>query len=101
MDFASEKEAKRYDELFILERSGTIKDLRMQVPFELTPSQTRDDGSTERPCKYIADFVYWDSRCERVIVEDVKGYKNSAAYALFAVKRKIMLHKYGISVREI
>ena len=37
--FDSRKEAKRYQELKLLEKAGEIKDLRRQVKYELIPSQ--------------------------------------------------------------
>jgi hypothetical protein len=99
--FDSEKEAKRFRELDLLQRAGEITGLRCQVPFELIPHQVREDGKKEQPVKYIADFVYNDG-CKRV-VEDVKGYADpkSAAYKLYTVKRKLMLQKFGITIREV
>ena len=37
------------------------------------------------------------------VVEDVKGYRDpsSAAYAKFVIKRKLMLERYGIRVKEV
>ncbi|MBR5285451.1 MAG: DUF1064 domain-containing protein [Clostridia bacterium] len=99
--FDSTKEARRYAELKTLERIGEIQNLRSQVPYELIPKQKKADGSTERACTYIADFVY--DRAGKTVVEDVKGYKNPAspAYAKFVIKRKLMLYKYGIEVSEV
>ena len=39
ISFDSKKEAARYRELKMLERSGAISGLKMQVPFELIPKQ--------------------------------------------------------------
>ena len=99
--FASEKEAERFRELDLLQRTGQITGLRCQVPFELIPKQERGDGKWENPCTYIADFVYRDG-C-KVVVEDVKGYDDSksSAYRLFVIKRKLMLMVYGITIKEI
>jgi hypothetical protein len=99
--FSSEKEANRFRELDLLQRAGEITGLRCQVPFELVPHQIREDGKKEQPVKYIADFVYNDG-CRRV-VEDVKGYTDpkSAAYKLYTVKRKLMLQRYGITIKEV
>ena len=102
--FDSAKEAARYGELMLLQKAGKIKMLRLQVPFELVPEQTRDDGKTEKPVCYIADFVYNERRADGTwpeVVEDVKGYKKGVAYQLFAIKRKLMLEKYGITVKEV
>ena len=99
--FSSEKEANRFRELQMMEKAGIISDLRCQVPYLLIPHQKRDDGKTEQPCRYIADFVYHDG--EREVVEDVKGYTDpkSAAYKLFTVKRKLMLYVWGITIKEV
>lgn len=94
--FDSKKEARRYAELKLLLRGGEIRDLRLQVEYELIPKQ-----AGERACNYIADFVYQDVRTGETVVEDVKGYKKSAAYSIFAIKRKLMLWRYGIKVQEI
>lgn len=39
----------------------------------------------------------------RLVVEDVKGYRDpqSAGYAKFVIKRKLMLERYGIKVKEV
>lgn len=99
--FASEKEAARFRELDLLQRAGKISRLECQAPFVLLPHQKREDGKAEQPVKYIADFVYWENG--RKVVEDVKGYTDtgSAAYKLYTVKRKLMLHVHGITIREI
>ena len=94
--FDRRKEAQRYAELKLLLRGGEIRDLRLQVKYELIPKQ---DG--ERACEYIADFVYQDVRTGKTVVEDVKGCKQGAAYNIFAIKRKLMLWRYGIKVVEI
>ena len=99
--FDSKKEAKRYAELQLMERTGQITDLRKQVKYVLIPSQTKSDGKKEREIAYIADFVYKQDGKE--IVEDVKGYRNpsSAPYAKFVLKRKLMLWVHGIEVQEV
>ena len=100
-EFDSAKEARRFRELDMLQKAGEISDLRCQVPFVLIPAQVRADGSRERACKYVADFVY--IKDGETVVEDVKGYTraNSLPYRLFVVKRKLMLWVHGIAVREI
>ena len=97
--FASKKEANRYCELRILERAGQISDLQLQVEFILIPAQYREvDGKrkcVERECKYFADFVYKENG--KRIVEDAKGFKTD----VYKIKRKLMLYKYGIRIREV
>ena len=104
--FDSKKEAKRYRELLLLERAGGIKDLQTQVKYELVPSQKDMSGRViERAVNYIADFVYTDisGPVQKLIVEDVKGYRNTkgGAYALYSIKRKLMLYKFGIRITEV
>ncbi len=103
--FDSKKEAQRYEELKLLERAGHIFDLCRQVKFELIPTQRdiKTGKVIERSVEYIADFMYKknlpDGRVETV-VEDVKGYKEGGAYALFVCKRKMMLYLKGIRILE-
>lgn len=111
--FASKKEANRYRELKLLEKSGEITGLQLQVKYLLIPSQfgrvpdARRPGGTKRVClerevAYYADFVYRDKAGD-LVVEDVKGYRDpaSAVYAKFVIKRKLMLERYGIRVVEV
>lgn len=99
--FDSKKEAERGEELSFMERAGEISNLRMQVEYELIPSQKLSNGKTERGVKYVADFVY--EKDGKTVVEDVKGYRNSSAsaYGIFVIKRKLMLWKYGLEIMEV
>lgn len=101
VEFASKKEAHRWGELRLLERAGEISDLQRQVKYELVPPQKRPSGGTERAVYYIADFVYTQNG--NTVVEDVKGYRNpqSAGYAKFVIKRKLMLIRYGLEIKEV
>jgi hypothetical protein len=64
--FDSAKEARRWQELKLLEAAGEIKSLRRQVTF---PCEHNGVLIT----KYRADFVY--EQQGRVVVEDSKGYR--------------------------
>lgn len=108
--YDSLKEAKRHQELLLLERAGAISDLKRQVEYVLIPAQREPDtigvrgglikGKViEHAVKYKADFVYTESG--KTVVEDVKGYKDGGAYRIFAIKRKLMLLVHGIRVKEI
>jgi len=110
--FDSRKEARRYIELQWLLKAGTIKDLRRQVRFVLVPAQREPDEIgprggrkpgklIEKEVAYMADFVYTDTDTGETVVEDVKGYKGGGAYAVFSLKRKLMLYVHGIRIREI
>jgi hypothetical protein len=87
------KEANRWCELKMLEKAGLIKDLQRQVKFELIPKQ---DG--ERAVHYVADFVYVEDG--KKIVEDVKSAvtKKNKEYV---IKRKLLLWRHGIRIKEI
>ena len=107
--FDSHKEARRYGELRLLERSGAITNLARQVEYELIPVQKQTTEYTdkkgkirhktvvlERAVKYIADFVYYDKNGQ-LVVEDAKGVRTKE----YVIKRKLMLYMYGIKVREV
>lgn len=80
--FDSKAEAKRYQELELLQRSRGIYDLKRQVTFALY-------GKNGSPiCKYRADFMY--SENDRVVIEDVKGVET----ADFKLKRKLFNDNY-------
>lgn len=88
--FDSKHEAERYVGLSLMASAGVISDLRMQVKYELIPKQ---DG--ERKCEYIADFVYTENG--QTVVEDTKGFRTKD----YIIKRKLMLYRYGIRIREV
>lgn len=108
--FDSVKEYRRWCELSLLERAGEITGLERQVKYVLTPAMYAPGTTTargkikrgellERECSYVADFRY--VRGGETIVEDVKGCKKGAGYELFKIKRKLMLYRYGIRVKEV
>ena len=96
--YASRKEHRRANELRLLLRAGIITDLREQVPYELIPVQRDPSDGTllERPCRYVADFVYNDQH-GNTVVEDTKGVRTDA----YRIKRKLMLHVHGIRISEL
>lgn len=93
--FDSKKESRRYQELRLLEQAGEIRDLKLQVKFELIPSQRVDGKVVERACTYKADFVYRENG--EIIVEDAKGFRTPE----YKIKRKLMLYIHGIRIKEI
>lgn len=94
--FDSKHEAERYLILHSMERRGEITDLKLQVPYILIPAQRVDGKVVERSCRYVADFVYRDAAGNQ-IVEDAKGVRTPE----YVIKRKLMLHLYGICIREV
>lgn len=115
IEFDSKKEARRYCELQMLLQAGQIEQLELQKEFELIPAQYETfprygkkgqrlkDGQRciEKACTYAADFAYIQDGQQ--VVEDVKGYRDpaSAGYAKFVIKRKLMLWRYGIKIKEV
>lgn len=92
--YASKKEARRAWDLKLLERAGTIANLRFQVRYILIPAQYEDGRCVEHACIYIADFVYDEGG--KTVVEDAKGLPTRD----YIVKRKLMLFVHKIRVRE-
>ena len=91
--FDSKKEANRYAELKMLARSGIISNLELQKRFHLTVNGVK-------VCDYIADFSYQD-QSGRAVVEDAKGMRSGAAYAVFRLKAKLMIACHGLRVVEV
>ena len=93
---ASEKEHKRANELKLMQRAGLISNLREQVKYPLIPAQRDHAGRLlERECSYYADFVY--DKNGVTVVEDTKGFRTPE----YIIKRKLMLHIHGISIKEL
>ena len=104
--FDSQKEYRRFRELCLLEKAGRITDLQRQVKFVLIPAQYEPDTIgkrggkkrgklIERECSYMADFVYTENGSQ--VVEDTKGFKTTE----YIIKRKLMLERYGIRIKEV
>jgi hypothetical protein len=83
--FASKAEARRYDELKLLERSGEVVFFLMQTPFHLPGG-----------VKYVCDFqVFW--RDGTVTFEDVKGM----ATPVYKAKKRQVEALYPIQIKEL
>lgn len=95
--FDSQRECNRYCELAMLQKAGEISGLRRQVKYELIPAQKIGGKTVERATTYIADFVYDEDG--RTVVEDVKSPPTRTPE--YKIKRKLMLWRHGIRVREV
>lgn len=84
----SRKEARRCNELAMLERLGEISGLEIQKKYVLIPARKYKNMPDERKCQYIADFVYISDG--KLIVEDTKGYKTKD----YIIKRKLFKDRY-------
>ena len=78
--FDSIHEGNRYRELKLLEKAGKISVLRLQGKFQLIRPQYAN--TAERYTK---------------VVEDTKGMRTKD----YIIKRKLMLQKYGIKIKEV
>ena len=116
--FDSQLELARFVFLSNRQKEGEISGLRRQVEYllitvqygtEIRHLKTKDKEVRvllERPCSYIADFVY--ERNGKTIVEDCKGedkkYKGkrfSTETAAFKIKKKLMLYIHNIQIKII
>ena len=87
--FHSAKEARRYSELLLMVKADEIKDLRLQVKYSL-------DVNGVHICNYFADFVYYDFKFSKEIVEDSKGMRTKE----YKLKAKLMKACHGIEIFE-
>lgn len=85
--FDSQAEATRYGVLKIVQASGLITDLRLQVPYQITVNG-------KKVCRYVADFVYSENGKE--VVEDVKGMRTP----VYNLKKKLMEAVFGVVIFE-
>ena len=111
--FDSKKEAKRYTELKLLEKTGMITHLELQPTYQITVNGVDI-------CKYKADFRYFTVRAENreqysnskgewvvptktgdregQIIEDVKGFKTP----IYRLKKKLVEACYpGTQIMEV
>ncbi len=94
----SKAEARRCDELHLLQRAGEIIELRAhpQPVYALTVSG---------PCRltnvgeYRPDFDYRDAKTDRFVVEDVKGRPGDTP--VYRLKKKLVEALHGVKVTEI
>lgn len=90
LKFDSKAEARRWQELRLLEQAGEISDLTVHPRYPLSEF-FEHDGKQERPIYYEADFAYHQHQPDRQVVEDVKGCKTP----VYLLKRKLFLYKFG------
>ena len=110
--FDSTKEGNYYLYLKQLQENGEISNLRLQVPYEVIPAvwgektvQLKTKTKTvkysiQKATKYLADFVYVDTKTGVEHVIDVKG-KTAPLTEGFELKRKMMRAYLGITVEIV
>lgn len=92
--FDSQKERNYYIKLKLLEDKGKIKDLKLQVKYELQP-KFKSGNKNIQAISYIADFTYLDEENKLHIV-DTKGVRTD----VYRIKKKMMQYK-GLEIEEV
>lgn len=87
MVFDSQKEARRWSELVILERVGTIRRLERGKDMPVVLGGVK-------VFSYRPDFIYFEDGAR--IVEDVKGFRTP----VYRLKKRILAALYNIEIRE-
>lgn len=95
--FDSLKERNHYIILEQLEKTGQIKELKLQVKYELQPS-FKLNGKTIRAINYIADFTYLKDN--KLVVVDVKS-EITRKDKVYSLKKKMFQYKYGMDIVEV
>lgn len=73
----SKAEAKRCDQLALLEKAALISNVEQQPRFPCSVNGVK-------LCTYVADFAYHENG--KLVIEDVKGFPT----AIYKLKKKIM-----------
>lgn len=98
LKFDSKHEAARYRQLRLMERTGSISELRMQVAFILVRSVVIN-GRKKPAIRYVADFVYLDEHGQQV-VEDAKSAITKTD-TVYRMKLHLMKAFHDIEIREV
>ena len=95
LKFDSQREAKRWQELKLLERAGKIMGLARQTVYELAPAVKLHGEARKKPAlRYVADFRYVTTPDFAYVVEDAKGRDTPVS----RIKRHLMKSVHGIDV---
>lgn len=120
--FASRAEARRYEDLRVMQMAGEIQKLVCHPRFALYAPTLREDAepiNQEHPWKwlqlcrgeygpncvarrigyYTADFAY-ETKDGVPVVEDVKG-GNATRTEAYRLRKRIVEAIYGIEIREV
>lgn len=88
LKFDSKKEAQRYAELKVLEKCGSIQNLKTQVKFCIVPKTEKN----RRARFYVADFVYTEKGVNTI--EDVKS-PITRRNPVYSLKKALVLVNYA------
>ena len=95
--YSSQREAKRHQDLLLMQRAGLIAAVVREVPFVLAVGVKIEGEKRARPAlRYFVDFLY--STAEgKLVAEDAKGVQTP----LYRAKKHLMATVHGIHVREV
>ena len=92
--FGSKKEAAYYDNLMILEKAGTVRNIKLQYQYLLKPAYTDAyTGERFRAISYLADFVFErleDGKWREVVIDTKGGGRKGTETKTFILKRKLL-----------
>lgn len=92
--FGSKKEAAYYDNLLLLEKAGTVRNIKLQYQYLLKPAYTDAyTGERFRAISYLADFVFErleDGKWREVVIDTKGGGKKGTETKTFILKRKLL-----------
>lgn len=83
--FDSLREANYWLKLRQQQKDGDIRDLRLQVPFDLIGQNGPILTPTGRTMTYRADFVFWDVVQDRERILDAKGHPTDVSLMKIAI----------------
>jgi Protein of unknown function (DUF1064) len=92
IQFDSQKEENRYQELLLLEQAGQIRSIQLQPRYDLVVNGNKLGF-------YRADFCYEETATGTLIVEDVKSPATKTP--VYQLKKKLVKALYGIEIIEV
>ena len=92
IQFDSQKEANRYQELILMERAGLIRSIELQPRYDLIVNGHKLGF-------YKGDFRYEVVATSILMVEDVKSPATKTA--VYCLKKKLMKALCGIEIIEV
>jgi hypothetical protein len=96
--FDSTREAKRYQELRLLQQAGEIRGLFLQPEFKIWV-ENRWTSEHVPIGRYRADFWYVDAATDAVVIEDAKSpATRTTAYRL---RKRLVEAIHGITITEV
>jgi hypothetical protein len=92
IEFASQKEKNRYQELLWMQQAGQIRNIELQPRYDLVVNGHKLGF-------YRGDFRYEVVATGQTILEDVKSQATKTA--VYRLKKKLVKALYGVDVVEV